>query len=102
MQLETGSKKRYTISVDTHMGVLSGELTLSQQDANTACGDITVMGKTIPFESCVYAPDHYSASFQAMNMTVKTWLSVNADGSIYGFAVAPRHQVMELRGKPQS
>jgi hypothetical protein len=35
-----------------------------------------------------------------MNLTVKLFLSVNKDESIYGFALAPHHQVMELRGTP--
>lgn len=98
MKLETGSKNRYALTMDTHMGILTGELTLSQESEISVRGSIVVMGKNILFDTCTYSPDVYSANFRAMNMTVNMWLSVNPDGSVYGFATAPRHQVMELRG----
>jgi hypothetical protein len=100
MKLPAGADTSYSITMDTHMGVLTGMLNLKQETEETVSGSLDVMGKNIRMNTCAYEPDVYSFVFEAMNLTVKLFLSVNKDESIYGFALAPHHQVMELRGTP--
>ena len=100
MKLPVGANNCYNITMDTHMGVLAGSFNLKQETDETVSGSLAVMGKSIQLNACSYEPDVYSFVFEAMNLTVKLYLSVNKDKSIYGFALAPHHQVMELRGAP--
>ncbi len=100
MKLSVGANICYNITLDTHMGVLAGTLNLKQEADEKISGSLAVMGKSIILKDCTYDADVYSFVFEAMNLTVKLYLSVNNDESIYGFALAPHHQVMELRGTP--
>ena len=97
MKIQETKPSCFDLTIDTHMGILSGSLSLCGGDAPD--GSLAFMGKVIPFESCRYEPDVYYAEFQAMGMPVKLFFSVNADSALHGAATAPRHQVMQVSGK---
>ena len=98
MKLQNGESKVYEVTMDTHMGVLTGEIRLNQESTETVSGQFLIMGKTLPFAVCVYEADVYRMEFEARGMTVRMWVTTEND-SLYGFALAPHHQVMELHGQ---